>query len=274
MHSPGRSPGRSLGRVFGLDIGGSGIKGAIVDLERGELATERVRLATPAGAKVADVAEVAGRILADIDYSGVVGAAFPAVITAGVARTAANIDDAWIGTDVAEVLSTATGHDVTVVNDADAAGIAEMRYGAGRGVAGTVLMLTLGTGIGSALFRDGRLVPNTEFGHLELEGHVAETRASDAARDRDGLDWGRWAHRLSKYLRHLELLTCPDLVIIGGGVSKKSEKYLPLLEGVRTDVVPATLLNDAGMIGAALWAVDGSGSLVAPNPVVERSARG
>jgi polyphosphate glucokinase len=241
---------------FGLDIGGSGIKGAPVDLERGELSGERVRVATPDGAKVDDVASTVAQVVADFDYKGRIGAAFPAVIVDGRARTAANIDSGWIDTDVAATFSTATGCDVVALNDADAAGLAEMRYGAGRGVEGTVVMLTLGTGIGSAVFLGGKLWPNTEFGHLEVDGHDAETRSADSARDREDLSWEQWAHRLSKYFRHLEALTWPDLFIVGGGVSKKSEKFLPLLEGVRTKIEVAQLQNEAGIIGAALFAAE------------------
>ncbi len=208
---------------------------------------------------MSDVAATAAQVVASFEYPGVIGAAFPAVIVGGVAMTAANVDDGWIGTDVAGALGTATGHPVAVVNDADAAGMAEIRYGAGRGVRGTIVMLTLGTGIGSALFHDGVLVPNTEFGHLELDGHDAETKAADAARDREGLSWEHWAERLSRYLRHLEALVWPDLYILGGGVSKKGEKFLPHLEGVRTPVTTAQLLNEAGIVGAALFAAEAAG---------------
>lgn len=246
--------------VFGLDIGGSGIKGAPVDLERGELAADRVRIPTPDGAKVAGVAKTVAEVVASFGYRGLVGTTFPAVVVAGFARTAANVDQGWIGTDVEATLSAATDCEVVAINDADAAGLAEMRYGVGRGRRGTVVMLTFGTGIGSAVFVEGRLVPNTEFGHLELDGHDAEDKASDAARDRDDLSWEQWAKRVSKYLRHLEALLWPDLFVIGGGVSKKAEKFLPHLEGVRTPLVPAALQNEAGIIGAALWAAESRGA--------------
>jgi polyphosphate glucokinase len=244
--------------VFGLDIGGSGIKGAPVDLKRGELVGVRQRLDTPAGATIKDVAATVTQLMTSFDVKpDLMGATFPAVIVDGHARTAANVDKSWIGADVADILGEAAGIAVRPINDADAAGLAEMRYGAGRDVAGTVIMLTLGTGIGSALFLNGVLVPNTEFGHLEVDGHDAEIKAADSARDREGLNWEHWAKRLSRYFSHLESLLWPDLIILGGGVSKKADKFVPLLTGVRTTVVPATLQNEAGIIGAALWASEG-----------------
>jgi len=172
------------------------------------------------------------------------------VVQNGIARTAANVDKAWTDADLAGLLGTVTGNSVTAMNDADAAGVAEMAFGAGRDRHGVVVMVTLGTGIGSALFVDGRLVPNTELGHLEVNGHDAETRASDAARERDDLSWKEWAHRLQRYLRTLENLLWPDLIILGGGVSKKADKFVPLID-VRTPLVTAQLLNDAGIVGAA-----------------------
>jgi polyphosphate glucokinase len=243
-----------MSTVFGVDIGGSGIKGAPVDLARGELVGERLRLVTPAGATVAEIAKTAAEVVSSFGYAGLAGAAFPAVIIDGHARNASNIDSGWIGTDVAATLSDATGCDVRVLNDADAAGLAEMRYGAGRDVGGTVALLTLGTGIGSALFLDGVLVPNTELGHLEIDGQDAELKTAESAREREDLSWEHWARRVSKYLRHFEALLWPDLFILGGGVSKKADKFVPLLDGVRTKVVVAELQNDAGIIGAALWA--------------------
>ena len=248
-----------MSSVFGLDIGGSGIKGAPVDLARGELVGERVRLVTPAGAKVEEIAKTAGEVVASFGYTGLAGAAFPAVIVDGHARNASNIDIGWIGTDVAGTLSNATGCDVRVLNDADAAGLAEMRYGAGRDIGGTVALLTLGTGIGTALFLDGELVPNTELGHLEIDGQDAELKTAESAREREGLSWEHWARRLSKYLRHFEALLWPDLFILGGGVSRKADRFVPLLEGVRTKIVVAELQNGAGIIGAALWASQGTG---------------
>jgi polyphosphate glucokinase len=200
------------------------------------------------------VAEVVAEVVGHFGWSGPVGATFPAVVKDGKARTAANVDSGWIGTDIGAVLSEATGNPVTAVNDADAAGIAEMAYGAGREREGVVILATLGTGIGTAVFVNGRLLPNTELGHLQIDGHDAETRAGDAAREREGLSWEEWAHRLTRYLRHLEDLLWPDLIILGGGVSKKADRYLDLLK-VRTEVVPAALLNNAGIVGAALAAV-------------------
>jgi polyphosphate glucokinase len=249
----GTSTGR---RGFGIDIGGSGIKGAPVDLDGGQFAAERLRIPTPSPSTPAAVADVVAGIVASFgDESGseAIGVTFPAVIQHGVARTAANVDQAWIDTDVDALFTSRLGRPVHVVNDADAAGVAEARFGAARGVKGVVILCTLGTGIGSALLLDGLLVPNTELGHLEIEGHDAESRAADSIRERDNLTWERWAHRLQTYFRTLEKLFSPDLIVIGGGVSKKSSKYLPLID-VRTPLVPAQLLNDGGIIGAAVLA--------------------
>lgn len=247
---------------IGIDIGGSGIKGAPVDLVAGDLTAERRRKPTPQpstpDAVAAVVADLARAVVAGLPdgagASGVpLGVTFPAVIQRGVARTAANVDRAWVGTDAGALFAAATGHPVHVVNDADAAGVAEARFGAARDVKGVVVVATLGTGIGTALLLDGVLVPNSELGHLEVEGHDAETRASDAAREREDLSWPAYAKRLSTYLRAVEAVLWPDLIVLGGGVSKKHDKFLPLLE-VRTPVVPATLLNQAGIVGAAVLA--------------------
>jgi polyphosphate glucokinase len=240
----------ALRQGFGVDIGGSGIKGAPVDLDKGAMAAERLRVATPQPSTPTAVAAVVGDICRHFNWTGPLGCTFPAVVQNGVARTAANVDKAWIGTDLAVLLGTATGSQVMAMNDADAAGVAEMAFGAGRDQHGVVVLVTLGTGIGSALFVDGRLVPNTELGHLEVGGQDAETRASDAARDHDNLSWKDWAHRLQRYLRTLENLLWPDLIILGGGVSKKATKFVPLMD-VRTPLVTAQLLNDAGIVGAA-----------------------
>jgi polyphosphate glucokinase len=241
---------------FGVDVGGSGIKGARVDCAAGEFAAERVRIETPQPATPEAVCDVVAQVLDQAEApDGAFGLTLPAVVTGGTARTAANIDPSWIGTDVAALVRERTGRQVVVVNDADAAGLAEARFGAAQGVQGTVLVLTLGTGIGSALVVDGALVPNTELGHLELDGHVAETRASDAARKREDLDWPTWAGRLTAYLRHVDRLLWPDLVVLGGGVSKKAATWMPLLD-VRPEVRPAELRNDAGIVGAALLAAD------------------
>lgn len=239
--------------ILGIDIGGTGIKGAPVDHERGELTEDRFRIPTPEGGSPGDVARVVAEVVAHFDVDGPIGCTFPAVIRRGVALTAANVDNAWIGTDAQALLSGEVGRPVTVVNDADAAGLAEMQHGAGKGRDGTVVMLTLGTGIGSAVFTDGHLVPNTEFGHLDIRGKAAERRASEKAREDHDLSWEKWAQRLNEVLTHLEALLWPDLFVLGGGVSKKHDKFLPLLE-TRAEVVPAQLLNQAGIVGAALAA--------------------
>jgi polyphosphate glucokinase len=247
---------------IGVDIGGSGIKGAPVDLAAGAFSADRIRVPTPdpstpdAVSRV--VADIVGQITEALPDGGgdlPVGVTFPAVIQHGTARTAANVDKSWIGTDVQTLLTARTGHPVHVVNDADAAGVAEARFGAAKDVHGVVLVATLGTGIGTALLVDGVLVPNTELGHLELDGKDAETRASDAAREREDLSWKHWAKRLSAYFGALEALFWPDLIVIGGGVSKKSEKFLPDIE-IRTPLVPAQLLNSAGIVGAAVLAAE------------------
>ncbi|MEU1350104.1 polyphosphate--glucose phosphotransferase [Streptomyces sp. NPDC005775] len=240
--------------IFGVDIGGSGIKGAPVDLDRGDLAQERHKVLTPHPATPADVAECVAEVVGHFDWKGPVGLTFPGVVTDGLTRTAANVDKGWIDLDARTLLGDRLGLPVTVLNDADAAGIAEMTFGAGRGRKGTVIMLTLGTGIGSALFIDGSLVPNTELGHLELNGHEAEKHASTKAKEDGDLSWHHWAHRVQKYLAHVEMLFSPELFIIGGGVSRKADKFLPLIEHVRAEMVPAELQNNAGIVGAAMAA--------------------
>jgi polyphosphate glucokinase len=239
--------------VLGIDIGGSGIKGALVDVEQGTLATERHRIPTPENALPDDVARVVAEIAQHFAWQGPIGCTFPAVVKRGVAYSAANIDSSWIGTDVAALLQQQTGCPVTVTNDADAAGIAEMAFGAGKGHKGIVFVLTLGTGIGSAVFVRGHLLPNTELGHLEIRGKEAEHRASDQVRKQKEWDWDKWTEKLNEYLQHLEMLFSPDLFILSGGVSKKHEKYLHLLD-TRASIVPAHLLNNAGIVGAALAA--------------------
>lgn len=237
--------------VFGLDIGGSGIKGAPVDTRTGELVGERIRVPTPKAGRPDDVVATAVRVISRAGWDGPVGVGFPGVVKDGVVHTAANVDKAFIGFDLGERLRRELGSPVRVVNDADAAGLAEVRWGAGVGVKGVVLMLTLGTGIGTALFIGGKLVPNTELGHIELRGGDAELYASDRARKVDNLTWQNWAVRLVEYLRKMEDLFWPDLIIIGGGVSKRSEKFLPHVK-TRTEIVPAEMLNAAGIAGAAL----------------------
>lgn len=241
-------------KLIGIDIGGSGIKGAPVDADGGRLTEDRLRVATPQPATPAAVAEEVGKIVAHFGGGASVGVTFPGPIVDGVIGSAANLGDAWIGVDGRALFGAAAGVPVTLVNDADAAGVAEMAHGAGRGRRGTVVMLTLGTGIGSALFSDGALVPNTEFGHLEMHGKDAEKRASAHAREEHDWGWAKWGGHVAEYLRHVEHLLTPSLFIIGGGVSRKADRFLPYLEDVRTPVVPAELHNDAGMIGAAMLA--------------------
>jgi polyphosphate glucokinase len=241
-----------MAHVLGIDIGGTGVKAAPVDTSTGELLTARRKLDTPRPATPDAVTEVVGQLVRDFGWTGKAGITFPGVVVDGVIFTAANLDHSWIGTDAEKIFGAATGLPVTVLNDADAAGVAEMRFGAGKDEPGTVLMLTLGTGIGSALFTNGVLVPNTEFGHIEIHGKDAEKRASEHAREADDLSWGDWAGRVDEYLEHMEALLSPGLVIIGGGISKKSDKFLPRLTGLRARIVPAAMLNDAGIVGAAM----------------------
>ncbi len=238
---------------FGIDIGGSGIKGAPVDLETGELTAERFKLATPQPSTPAAVVETVADVVRHFAWTGPLGCTFPAPVTSGVARTAANVDHAWIGTDIAKVVGDATGAAVTAVNDADAAGLAEVRFGAARHRRGLVVVVTLGTGIGTALIHDGVLIPNSELGHLEVDGHDAETRASAGAREVGGLSWEKWAKRLQRYLGALESYLWPELLVIGGGVSRRAAKFVPLLE-LRTPIVAAELQNTAGIVGAAILA--------------------
>ncbi|GIF14285.1 polyphosphate--glucose phosphotransferase [Actinoplanes teichomyceticus] len=239
--------------ILGIDIGGSGVKGAPVDTVRGELLDERYRVPTPQPADVDRVVDAVAEVAGRFDGYDRVGVTFPGVVVDGVTRTAANVHGSWIGAPAARLFTERLGRPVTVLNDADAAGAAEVAFGAGRDQSGLIMMVTLGTGIGTALFLDGVLLPNTELGHLEIDGRDAELLASDRVREAEDLSWEKWAHRVSKYLRHVEMLLSPRLFIIGGGVSKKSEKFFPLLE-VGTPIVAATLLNNAGIIGAAVSA--------------------
>lgn len=238
-------------KVLGIDIGGSGIKGAPVDTKSGELLEERFRLVTPQPSTPAAVAEVVGEVARHFKWRGAVGCGFPAVVQHGVTMTAANVDAGWIGTDAAKLLAKATDCPVVVLNDADAAGIAEMKFGAGERRKGLVLIVTIGTGLGTALFIDGRLVPNTELGHIELRGEDAEVWASDAARERKDLSWEAWAPYFNEYLVKLERLVWPDLIILGGGASKKFDLFCSALT-VKAEVVPAEMRNEAGIVGAAL----------------------
>ena len=239
--------------AFGIDIGGTGIKGGVVDLRGGVLIGQRFRLDTPQPSTPEAVATTAGKVAANFDYQGPFGVAFPGVVLGGVVKTAANVDKGWVDTSLKGAMEPELPGPVTVLNDADAAGLAEARYGAGRGRRGLVIVVTFGTGIGIALINDGKLVPNAELGHLELDGHDAESKAAASARERDGLSWEQWAKRASKYLRTLENLLWPELFILGGGISKKPEKWVPLLKS-RTPVVVAQLINNAGIVGAALAA--------------------
>ncbi|MFF5182491.1 polyphosphate--glucose phosphotransferase [Streptomyces sp. NPDC000345] len=247
-------------QIFGVDIGGSGIKGAPVDLDKGDLAQERLKVLTPQPATPDAVADGVKEVVEHFGWTGPVGLTFPGVVTGGsTIRTAANVDKGWIDTDARALFSERLGGlPVTVVNDADAAGVAEAAFGAGRDRKGTVILLTFGTGIGSAVFVDGALVPNTELGHLELNGHDAEKRASSKAKEDHELTWEHWARRVQKYLAHVEMLFSPELFIIGGGVSRKSEKFLPYIEGIKAEIVPAQLQNNAGIVGAAMRAAEKS----------------
>ena len=239
--------------ILGIDIGGSGIKGAPVDTDTGELLTERYRIPTPQPSIPNDVGDVVAQIAHEFEWKGPIGCTFPAIIKDGVAFSAANVDKSWIGTNGQKLFRKKTGCPTLLINDADAAGIAEMEFGAGKGEMGVVIMLTLGTGIGSALFLNGALVPNTELGHLEIRGKDAESRASERIREERDLSWEKWAEKVDEYLQRVEFLFSPDLFIIGGGVSKKYDKFLPLLH-TRARIVPAQLFNDAGIVGAALAA--------------------
>jgi polyphosphate glucokinase len=239
--------------VLGIDIGGTGIKGAIADLATGELVTERIRLDTPDDATPESVGQVVGEVASQFDYQGTTGVTYPGVIENGIAMTAANLDKGWIGTSLVDTIGKHIPGDEVFVNDADAAGLAEVRYGAGRGHEGVVVLVTWGTGIGTALLYDGQLIPNSELGHIEVDGKEAEKQAAASVMKRKGLSWEQWAERASRYLQTLERLVWPELFIFGGGISKKPDHWLPLIE-CRTPVVIAKLINNAGIVGAALVA--------------------
>ncbi|HEY2549796.1 MAG TPA: ROK family protein [Streptosporangiaceae bacterium] len=244
-----------MAQALGIDIGGTGMKAAPVDVAKGALTADRIKLDTPHPAVPDSIAGVVGELVKRFSWTGPIGITFPGVIKDGVICTAANLDSSCVGVNARELFGSAAGQQVTVLNDADAAGVAEMRFGAGSGQQGVVLLLTLGTGIGSALFSGGALVPNTEFGHIEIHGKDAERHASDHAREEHDLSWGKWAGRVDEYLQHMEALLSPDLIIIGGGVSRKADKFLPRLTGLHAKVVPAGLLNDAGIVGAAMASI-------------------
>lgn len=238
---------------IGIDIGGTGIKGALVDVKAGEIVGERIRVETPDGGRPGDIAEVVKRMIRELDPDSKalsIGICFPAVVQHGVTLSAANVSKEWIDLDADVLFTKVVGREVHLINDADAAGVAEIKYGAGRKERGLAILTTLGTGIGTALFIDGELVPNTELGHLEIDGVDYETMASFAAKEREGLSWEQWAERLQRYYSTLERLFTPDLFIVGGGVSKEHELFIPLLK-LRAKIVPAALKNNAGIIGAA-----------------------
>lgn len=243
--------------VLGIDVGASGIKGGIVDLKKGELLAERIRLETPNPATPEAVAETFHELVKLHNWDGPIGCGFPAIVKHGIAQSAANISKAWIGKNVAKKLSKACNLPVEVLNDADAAGIAEMRFGLGRDEAGVVLLVTIGSGLGSALFLDGKLIPNTEFGHLKLNGKPIEYYASNNARKRDALEWHEWGERFNEFLHYVNRIVNPDLILLGGGISKKFEKYESHID-INVRVKPAKLLNAAGTVGAAMYAYEKS----------------
>jgi len=242
--------------VVGVDIGGTGIKAAPVDIATGELAAERILVPTPSPATPQAIANVVGDVLQHIGVAGPIGLAMPAVVRGAIVETASHIDPTWIGVNAVDFFSKVTGRQVSVLNDADAAGVAEIRFGAGRGMDGVVAMITLGTGIGSALFIDGRLFPNSELGHLPLYGGLAEEWAAESVRERDRVSWEEYARRLQAYLDLIQRVLWPQLIIIGGGISNVADKFLPLIQ-LRTPIVPAQLRNHAGIIGAAMYAPQG-----------------
>jgi len=241
--------------ILGIDVGGTGIKGAIVDTKKGAMVTDRHRLLTPQPATPELMVETIRSIVENFEWKGPVGCGFPAPIVHGTPHLASNISSKWMKLDIVKTLTDATGCRVTVANDADVAGLADMRFGAGRNRNGLVIILTLGTGIGSALFMDGRLVPNTELGHIEINGKEAEPWAAEIVRKKKGLSWRKWAKRVDTYLERMQLYFWPELIIIGGGVSKKHEKFFPYFT-VECEVVPAQLRNEAGIIGAATLAAE------------------
>ena len=241
-------------QILGIDVGGTGIKAAIVETADGTLIGERVRIETPRPAAPANVGKALQELVREMRWRGPIGIGFPAAIQHGMARTAANIDKSFIGLPVEEFFSAQTGCPVHVANDADVAGMAEMRFGAGRDVRGVVLIITIGTGLGTALFADGHLLPNTELGHIFLDNGIeAERYAAESVRVTKKLKWKEWGKRFDHYLTAMENLFWPDLIVLGGGVSKKLEKFSPMFT-VRTPVVAASFLNQAGIVGAALYA--------------------
>ncbi len=241
-------------QVLGIDIGGSGIKGAPVEVHKGKLLAKRVRLATPDPATAKKVTQMVYDIVQYFDWHGKIGVGFPGIVRDGHILTAANMHESWVNVNAEQLFAKSTQCACKLINDADAAGLAEMRYGAGQGRKGKVILLTFGTGIGSALFLDGKLVSNTEFGHLQLRGKIAEARASDRARAEKRLSWKNWGKRVAEYLAHLELLFSPDLFIMGGGVSKDFDLFIKSLKRINTEIIPAQHGNTAGIVGAAIAA--------------------
>ncbi|VAW42795.1 Polyphosphate glucokinase [hydrothermal vent metagenome] len=241
--------------TLGIDIGGSGIKGALVDTGKGEMVTDRLRILTPQPSEPQAVMNVLQQIVTHFHYSGPMGVGLPGIVINGVVRSAANIDKSWIGFPGQQAMVEATGCPVMLANDADVAGVAEMRFGAGKGQSGVVMIFTLGTGIGSAMFINGRLIPNTELGHLYLRNQKkdAENQAAGRIREEENLSWEAWGRRLDSYFKHIEFIFSPELIIIGGGVSKKHAKFLPYID-IRVPIVPAMLRNEAGIVGAAVLA--------------------
>jgi polyphosphate glucokinase len=242
-------------KAIGIDIGGTGIKGALVDTKSGVLLSERLRYETPKGGAPKDIAKTLKDLISQLPGSAglPVGICFPAVVQHGVTLSAANVSKEWIGLDADAMFEKELGREVHVINDADAAGIAEVKFGAARGHTGLVIVTTLGTGIGTALMFNGKLVPNAELGHLQIDGVDYESKAAFSAKERENLSWAEWAKRLQKYFSQLEALLTPDLFIVGGGVSKEHESYLPLLK-LKTPIIPAENRNSAGILGAAHWA--------------------
>jgi len=238
-------------KVLGIDIGGSGIKGAPVDTETGQMLAARIRLPTPVGARPGPMVDIIADIVQSFKWSGPIGCGFPGVVQNGVTLSAANVSKKWVGFHAADEIAQKTGCPVCVINDADAAGLAEMHFGVGRGRNGVVLVVTIGTGLGTALFTDGHLLPNAELGHIEIDGQDAESRASDAARKREKLSWKKWGKRFNKYLNTLNSLFSPDLVVLGGGTSNKYAEFSEYID-LPCEVVTAKMLNEAGIVGAAL----------------------
>ena len=246
--------------AIGIDIGGTGIKGAVVDVDTGELVSERAKEATPDGGQPDDIVKVVVEMIAGFGTTAdglPVGVCFPAIVIDGRTMSAANVSKKWIGLEAEHLFEASLKRNIFFVNDADAAGIAEVRYGAAKGERGLVILTTLGTGIGSAFLYNGTLIPNTELGHMEIDGKDAESRASYAAKERKGLSWAAWAERLQRFYSKVEFLFSPTLFVVGGGVSKQYEDFLPLLD-LKTPIVPAALRNNAGILGAAALAANPS----------------